>query len=210
MPWKSGAAYSCPIPAFAPNSEPKEMFQCRSFDTIADLLSAGHCPWVLHFCISVFLYLCSAVCLYFCISGLAPLLISWSFCRFSVWGPEVRLSCRDGGQGGSLGGRRLRRGPGGHLSWGEILVATCFEVIFLLPPVLRWDACCHLSWGDILVATCFEVRFFSTIFFQCKNAKDMSNYWGAFLGNLHMPNVYLTNFLENIFSFSFQLQLCFD
>ena len=163
MPWKSGAAYSCPIPAFAPNSEPKEMFQCRSFDTIADLLSAGHCPWVLHFCISVFLYLCSAVCLYFCISSLAPLLISWSFCRFSVWGPEVRLSCRDGGQGGSLGGRRLRRGPGGHLSWGEILVATCFEV-----------------------------RFFSTIFFQCKNAKDMSNYWEAVtisLGNLHMPNV---------------------
>ena len=156
MPWKSGAAYSCPIPAFAPNSEPKEMFQCRSFDTIADLLSAGHCPWVLHFCISVFLYLCFAVCLYFCISGLAPLLISWSFCRFSVWGPEVRSSCRDGGQGGSLGGRRLRRGPGGHLSWGEIL--------------------------------------FNYLFFQCKNAKDMKNYWGAFLGNLHIHNVYLTNF----------------
>ena len=141
MPWKSGAAYSCPIPAFAPNSEPKEMFQCRSFDTIADLLSAGHCPWVLHLCTFVFLYFCFAVCLYFCISGLAPLLISWSFGRFSVWGPEVRLSCRDGGQGGSLGGRRLRRGPGGHLSWGEILVATCFEVIFLLPHVLRWVTC---------------------------------------------------------------------
>ena len=78
-----------------------------------------------------FLYLCISVPLYFCISGLAPLLMCWSFCRFSVWGPEVRLSCRDGWQGGSLGGRRLRRGPGGHLSWGEILVATCLEVRFL-------------------------------------------------------------------------------
>ena len=74
-----------------------------------------------------FLYLCISVPLYFCISGLAPLLMCWSFCRFSVWGPEVRLSCRDGGQGGSLGGRRLRRGPGGHMSWGE----------YLLPLVLR-------------------------------------------------------------------------
>ena len=150
MPWKSGAAYSCPIPAFAPNSEPKEMFQCRSFDTIADLLSAGHCPWVLHFCIFVPLYLCFAVCLYFCNSGLAPLLMCWSFCRFSVWGPEVRLSCRDGWQGGSLGGRRLRRGPGGHLSWGETLVAACLEVRYLLPLALRWYSCCHLSWGEIL------------------------------------------------------------
>ena len=91
-------------------------------------------PVIVHgSCISVFLYLCFAVCLYFCISGLAPLLMCWSFCRFSVWGPEVRLSCRDGGQGGSLGGRRLRRGPGGHLSWGEILFNYLLPTFQLLP-----------------------------------------------------------------------------
>ena len=107
-------------------------------------------PVIVHgSCISVSLYFCTSASLYACISVFRAWHHYWCvdlFCRFSVWGPEVRLSCRDGGQGGSLGGRRLRRGPGGHLSW-----------------------------GDILVATCLSSSYFSTISFLCKNAKDMSN-----------------------------------
>ena len=97
-----GAAYSRPIPAFSPNSGPIEIFKCRPFDT------------ALRFEV-------------FC--GKPTYVRPF---RVSVWGREVRLSCRDGGQGGgSLGGCRLRRSPRGHLSWGESSKNLCTFILIL-------------------------------------------------------------------------------
>ena len=42
MRWSCAAAYSRPIPAFSPNSEPIEIFKCRSFD-IALMLKVNKC-----------------------------------------------------------------------------------------------------------------------------------------------------------------------
>ena len=128
----------------------------------AECRSLSMCPAFLYICISVPLLRCKSVFLYFGLGTIADRLI---FCRFSVWGLEVRLSCRDGWQGGSLGGRRLRRGPGGHLSWGE----------YLLPLVLRcWKNAKDKSnywglwlfhWANFLCPLCISPTFKRTFSF---------------------------------------------
>ena len=110
-------------------------------------------PVIVHgSCISVFLYLCFAVCLYFCISVFR----AWHYC----W-------CVDLFADFLYEGRRLgcvvvmagKADPWADVDFDEVQEATCLEVRYLLPPVLRWVTCCHLFWGDILVATCLEVSY---------------------------------------------------